>query len=327
MLNSANKIPITLICGYLGAGKTSLINQLLASATKPLGILVNDFGALNIDADLINNSAGQTLELTNGCLCCQITDDLGDSLQQLAETNISEVIIEASGVAQPASIREYVQSWPGYRLAGTFTVIDASQIERLLAHRYARPLVNKQINQADILLLAKTDLINALADTKKNICQQFQARFGKPSYDLQQAPISWILDQNLCPDTQTPETEHPQPTDQVLLEEKRQQQKEHKHNPEAPLSMPFASTSWAPSRPLAQQTLCDFLDQQPQIIRAKGWFNDTTGQCWLIQSVGDRRQFEKQPVQHPSRLVFIYPAADKPAAQHFSKLFAGPASH
>ena len=130
MLNSANKIPITLICGYLGAGKTSLINQLLASATKPLGILVNDFGALNIDADLINNSAGQTLELTNGCLCCQITDDLGDSLQQLAETNISEVIIEASGVAQPASIREYVQSWPGYRLAGTFTVIDASQMSR-----------------------------------------------------------------------------------------------------------------------------------------------------------------------------------------------------
>ena len=77
-------IPLTVIGGYLGAGKTTLINQLLTGERgRRLGVLVNDFGDINIDVDLIAQHDGETLALTNGCVCCNIRDDLGAALESL----------------------------------------------------------------------------------------------------------------------------------------------------------------------------------------------------------------------------------------------------
>ena len=97
-------IPITVIGGYLGAGKTTLINRMLACSFDPVGVLVNDFGELNIDAELINNQDDMTLELTNGCVCCQISDDMGEALESIKSRELGRVIVEASGVALPAKI-------------------------------------------------------------------------------------------------------------------------------------------------------------------------------------------------------------------------------
>ena len=106
--NAANiySVPITLIGGYLGAGKTTLINKLLSHPGLPLGIavLVNDFGDINIDESLIRSESdeGTIISLSNGCICCSITDDLCKALDELHELAVQHVIMETSGVAEPA---------------------------------------------------------------------------------------------------------------------------------------------------------------------------------------------------------------------------------
>ena len=103
-------IPMTIIGGYLGAGKTTIINRLLSQKHgQRLAILVNDFGALNIDAELIDYHEGDTYGLSNGCVCCSITDDLGTTLAKVTDTNNppDQIILETSGVAEPAKLVRY----------------------------------------------------------------------------------------------------------------------------------------------------------------------------------------------------------------------------
>ena len=98
---------MTIIGGYLGAGKTTVINRLLSQEHgQRLAILVNDFGALNIDAELIDYHEGNTYGLSNGCVCCSITDDLGTTLAKVTNTDNppDQVILETSGVAEPAKL-------------------------------------------------------------------------------------------------------------------------------------------------------------------------------------------------------------------------------
>ena len=93
-----------LIGGYLGSGKSTLVNRLLAGAL-PAGrttVVVNDFGSVNIDADLILAADGDTIELSNGCICCQLSDDVSRTMRALAQRDdLDNVICEVSGVRRP----------------------------------------------------------------------------------------------------------------------------------------------------------------------------------------------------------------------------------
>ena len=104
-LPDGRRVPITFVGGYLGAGKTTAINEVLTVARRPIAVIVNDAGAINIDASLIKGCDGASIELTDGCVCCTSIDDIGaalDSIRARLEPP-DHVVIELSGVAEPAN--------------------------------------------------------------------------------------------------------------------------------------------------------------------------------------------------------------------------------
>ena len=156
-------IPVTVIGGYLGAGKTTVINSLLAEPHgRRLAVLVNDFGALDVDARLIAARGANTVSLTNGCVCCSITDALGDGLDEVLALDPppQQIVIETSGVADPGKIAVYGQGWPGVRLDTVVTVLDATSMAANAADRFVGSLIVRQLAAADLILLSKTDLLN-----------------------------------------------------------------------------------------------------------------------------------------------------------------------
>jgi G3E family GTPase len=152
-------IPLTVIGGFLGAGKTTLVNHLLRAATARFGVLVNDFGAINIDAALIASRDGGTIALTNGCVCCEIGSDLGAGLAALAARvpAIDHAIVEASGVSDPWRIAQLALVEPGFSLEPILVVVDAEALPRQVADRWVADTVIGQIQAADRIILNKAD--------------------------------------------------------------------------------------------------------------------------------------------------------------------------
>ncbi|RFP88552.1 GTP-binding protein [Rhodobacteraceae bacterium 63075] len=152
------RLPLTVIAGYLGAGKTTLINRLLAEDHGlRLMVLVNDFGAINIDAELLESADEDKLTLSNGCVCCTIGGDLfmavGDALDR--EPRPDHLIIEASGVAQPAKIAAVALAEKELAYAGVVTLVDALNYGALSEDRLVQEQVKAQVSEADLVLVTK----------------------------------------------------------------------------------------------------------------------------------------------------------------------------
>jgi G3E family GTPase len=157
------KIPVTLIGGYLGAGKTTLVNHLLRNAGgRRLAVLVNEFGALPVDADLIEARDDNLLSISGGCICCSFGSDLLGALMQLKDRAdaIDHLLIETSGVALPQSIVQSLSLLPDLALDGVIVVTDAETIEQRARDRYMSDTVLAQLAHADIILLNKADLVS-----------------------------------------------------------------------------------------------------------------------------------------------------------------------
>ena len=154
-------IPIHIVAGYLGAGKTTYINRWLARSPDLRGtlILVNDFGTLDIDAALLQTAGDQNLvTLSNGCVCCSIQDDFAGSLQRILELKqIHRVILEASGVGLPGRLRAQC-SYPGFAPGIIQVIVDAVNHDVRLKDKYVADLVARQVREADQLLVSKLEL-------------------------------------------------------------------------------------------------------------------------------------------------------------------------
>lgn len=155
-------LPVTILCGFLGAGKTTLVNHLLNNAgDERLGVLVNDFGALNIDRDLIKVETQNQIELSNGCVCCTIQDDLASGLMTLARasTGLTRIVVECSGVSHPAGVLAIFDGPAVSGLVhvdGIFCLIDVASFDDL--DFPSTELAIDQAAMSDIVFLNKLDL-------------------------------------------------------------------------------------------------------------------------------------------------------------------------
>ena len=161
-------MPFTVITGSLGAGKTSLLNHLLTGGHgRRLAVIVNDFGEINIDSQLIARSGNDyVLELTNGCVCCTVQEDLLRGLHDLLEARLSgrfdfdHLVMETTGLAKVGPIVQTVSAKTfreTVRISGIVTVVDAFHV---LAQIDTFQEAGEQIGHADLVLLNKTDLVD-----------------------------------------------------------------------------------------------------------------------------------------------------------------------
>jgi G3E family GTPase len=163
-----NAIPISVVTGFLGSGKTTLLRELLSRPDFALtAAVVNEFGEIGLDGDLIVRNDRQVVETTTGCLCCTIRGDIRDDLLDLHDRRrlgavppFRRVVVETTGLADPAPVlHALMREWPLnclFRLAGVTTLVDAVTGDATL-DRYAESL--RQVAMADRLVLTKTDLV------------------------------------------------------------------------------------------------------------------------------------------------------------------------
>lgn len=240
-------IPLTVIGGFLGAGKTTLVNHLLRHATRRWGVLVNDFGAINIDAALIESRGGDTIALTNGCVCCGMGDDLGAGLARLAARTPppEHVIIESSGVSDPRRIAQFALVEPGFNLEPIIVVADALALSAQLQDQWVEDTVRNQLSAAEVVLLNKTDLAdaNAVAAARRAV-------------------------QAVNPGVRLAETQHAEIAEHLL---QFPTTATGRFTADAPPLHQFRTWRWSPATPLDREKLRSVLSALPaSVLRVKG---------------------------------------------------------
>ena len=275
--------PLTVLGGYLGAGKTTIINGLLTRLSERgdnprIAVLVNDFGSINIDARLIKKHSGRTLELTSGCVCCDIQDDLGSALEALRSETFEQVLIETSGVAYPAKVADYAVTWPGYRPGGILVAVDALNINCQQDDKFIGHLVNQQIAEADLLLVTKLD--------------QLDPEHAQSSIDML-SKRAVRVDNGHCN------------TDILIASASNTVGHGQRTATDSHVNQ-FHTFSYQTDRVLDHRQLEVFFNELPvNVIRAKGWVHDNEGTWWL-QSVGDRWSLDPSDgLPGGTSLVFI----------------------
>ena len=165
VFTDAARIPVHLISGFLGSGKTTLLhgllNHCLASGRKP-AVMLNEYGEVNIDGELLRGQGFSIREMTNGCICCTIGGTLGLALQEVAALEPDVILIEATGLADPVELIDQTtkeEVLPVVRLASLIAVLDPVNFDRLAEDLHSG--IRQQTELADTVLLNKCDMADA----------------------------------------------------------------------------------------------------------------------------------------------------------------------
>ncbi len=180
------RIPFTVIGGFLGAGKTTLLNRWLRAAEgQRLAVLVNDFGAINLDAGAVARAGADTIALSNGCVCCTIGDDLTDALGRVlaSEPPFDAVVVEASGVSDPWRIAQYALAEPRLQLHAVLLLVDAAALAGHLADPLLADTLQRPLAHADLVVLNHADRASdaQLAAARQWLAQDAATRQTAPA--------------------------------------------------------------------------------------------------------------------------------------------------
>ena len=271
-------VPTTILGGYLGAGKTTLVNGLLRRAGgRRLAVLVNELGELPIDEDLIEGREGNLLAISGGCVCCSYGSDLVAALLDLVARRPlpDHVVVETSGVALPGAVARSIGLVAGLALDGVVVLADAETIVARASDRYLADTIARQVDAADLLVLTKLDLLDPAAR---------EARRG------------WVRAR--WPAARIAEAVRGDVPAEIILGRVRDDAQPLAPMDEAPHGPGYARLALRILAPVrAAEFATALATAEPSLLRAKGFVTDPGGVVHSVQVVG--RRGEAAPVARP----------------------------
>ena len=276
-------LSVITIGGYLGSGKTTLLNNLLRRADgRRLAVLVNEFGELPIDEDLIVAEDENMISIAGGCICCSFGNDLIGALNELAmlDPPPDYVVIESSGVAIPGAIVSTFSLIDGFRSDGIVVVVDAETVQAAAKDDYIGDTITRQLSDAEIVLVNKLDLV------EPEQAKDLAAWLSEMAPDAAQVPARFgdVAPETILGVVADPSTGHTAPHSDAQFE-----------------SMILRPDGDVDASVLAQ----DLATGGYGVIRAKGYVAGAEGQTWLIQTVGRRWQAEQAQEQGVTGIVCL----------------------
>ena len=325
-MSSLEKIPVTILTGFLGAGKTTLIrNLILKNKSKRLAVIINEFGDLGVDGEIVKQCSDETcpeeniLELANGCICCTVADDFIPTMKSLLEGQYlpEHILIETSGLALPKPLLKAFE-WPEIRsrltVDSVLAVVDAEAVVNgIFAPQMSNELEEKQnqtyvehetplsevfedqINCSDVVLLTKPDLVKNISDARNIIIKEMERNV--PILEVQNGDIGAdvILGVNAAAETD--------------LDNRRSHHDgfdDHEHDDFDTFSISVPKILDIEKFKIVLETLI----RENDILRIKGFLRvESKPLNLLVQGVGKRLSVNftdtKIPVENTGNLVFI----------------------
>lgn len=316
----ADRIPVLIVAGFLGSGKTTLLNHLLRNnrGTR-IGVVVNDFGAINIDSMLVAGQVDAMVSLGNGCVCCAVdVGELDELFTRLAQprARIDVIVVEASGLAEPRNLIRMVvgSDNPRIRYGGLIEVVDAEQFP---ASRDRHPELATHLRLADLVVVNKADRVDA---------QRLSALRAEIAELIGQVPVYTTTGGRIDPGLLFDRSAREKSTvaEQLSFDELLA---EHDHEPGAHtdhrhLHDDYTSVSFTSERELDPRRLIGFLEDPPAgLFRAKGFAAfgaPAQGRKFVLHMVGRHIVFEPgnwaRGEARASNLVLIGAGLDTEAA-------------
>ena len=325
-MSSLEKLPVTILTGFLGAGKTTLIrNLILKNKSKKLAVIINEFGDLGVDGEIVKQCSDETcpeeniLELANGCICCTVADDFIPTMKSLLEGQYipEHILIETSGLALPKPLLKAFE-WPEIRsrltVDSVLAVVDAEAVVNgIFAPQMSNELEEKQnqtyvehetplsevfedqINCSDVVLLTKPDLVENISDARNIIIKEMERNV--PILEVQNGDIGAdvILGVNAAAETD--------------LDNRRSHHDgfdDHEHDDFDTFSITVPKILDVEKFKIVLETLI----RKNDILRIKGFLRvESKPLNLLVQGVGKRLSVNftdtKLPVENTGNLVFI----------------------
>ncbi len=261
-------IPFSVIGGFLGAGKTTFLNRLMARAEAPrCALLVNDFGEIAIDGALVAEHAGDTITLRNGCVCCALGSDLTGTLSKILDrgTRPERIIVETSGVAQPGRVMDIARISDELRADGVIVIFNAEALPEQLEDRWIADTVRAQLAAADVLVPSRLDRLEPARRA---------AVLGRVADDCPGTPLldcfdqGWQLFMDLAP-------------------------ADSRARPAFAPHAAFTARTVTTDRPVDPARLQRWLRSRADVYRIKGWVRLPGGASALLQGVGKHLDWQR----------------------------------